>query len=332
MFWIDQKYITLLSPRLSLFKRVENNYNFRCPYCGDSSKNKFKSRGYLIQRESSYSYYCHNCGQTASLRQFIKHVDPQLYSEFVRESYLNANTAPDTRDIPEITAFKQPVFDRNASLKKLKKISQLKWDHPAKLYVEKRKIPNPYHAKLFYAPNFAKWVNETLDYQKLDPANKEPRLVIPFLSEDKRMHAFQGRSFSKTGVRYITIVTDESMPKLYGLDTVDQSKKVYVFEGPIDSMFIPNSIAMAGSAAPVEFDNCVFVYDNEPRNQHIVKRIEKTIDEGHSVCLWPHQIGYKDVNDMILGGLTVESIKQIIDNNTYNGLEAKLAITNWKKI
>lgn len=333
MYWIDQKYIAIASSKLPLFKKVEKNYNFRCPYCGDSQKNKFKTRGYLIQRDRGYSYYCHNCGKTASFKQFLKHVDPMLYSEYVTESYVESNN-PDSRGDDEINTemFKKPVFAKKDALSQLKKISQLDWSHPAKSYVTDRKIPNRAHSYLYYAPNFAKWVNAQLDYEKLNPLNMEPRLVIPFFDKEKNLFGFQGRSFSDNGIRYITIMLDESKDKCFGLERVDERRTVYVFEGPIDSMFIDNSIAMAGSAGKVEFDDVVFVYDNEPRNEQIVDRMNKVVNQGHKVCIWPKEIQWKDVNDMILGGLSVDHIKSFIDNNTFEGLKATMAITNWKKI
>jgi len=332
MYWIDQKYITLLSPRLERFKRVEKNYNFRCPYCGDSHKNKFKTRGYLIQRKTGYSFFCHNCHKTASLKQFIKHVDPMMYNEYVKEAYLEANNTPTETNNDDQFKSQKPIFQTKSGLNKLKKISQLQWYHPAKNYVMDRQLPNITHSYLYYTPNFSKWVNELMGRQKLDPKNKEPRLVIPFLDENKKLFGLQGRSFSDKGIRYITIMLDETKDKIFGLDRIDERRTVYVFEGPIDSMFIDNSIAMAGSAGRVDVEDAVFVYDNEPRNEQIVDRMFKAVEQGHKISLWPEQIGWKDVNDMVLGGLSVDQIKKLIDDNTYDGLKAKLAITNWKKV
>jgi len=330
MNWIDTKYINLVSPQLQRFKRVENNYNFRCPYCGDSTKNKFKARGYMIQRDQSYSYYCHNCGKSASLKQFLEYIDPEIYREYLRETFIEGNNQP----IMEKSTFdfSPPKFSKKKYLKGLKKVSQLEWNHPAKTYIIDRKIPNPYHAKLYYSPNFSKWVNELLDYEKLDPKNKEPRLVIPFLDEEGDVFGFQGRSFRKDGIRYITIILDESKPKIYGLDDIDPDKTIYVVEGPIDSMFIDNCIAMAGSAAKVDYDNVVYVYDNEPRNEQIVKLIEKSIDSGNKVCIWPDEMQQKDINDMILENYTKEYIQDVIKENTFEGLTAKLKLTQWRKV
>jgi hypothetical protein len=129
---------------------------------------------------------------------------------------------------------------------------------------------------------------------------------------------------------------DESKPKVFGLDTVNDKGNVFVVEGPIDSMFMPNCVAMAGSAISLEqvFPNklrseITIVMDNEPRNKDIVKQIDKYIDDGYNVCIWPDNIQEKDINDMILAGLDPE---WIIVQNTRNGLTAKAALSQWKRI
>ena len=101
-------------------------------------------------------------------------------------------------------------------------------------------------------------------------------------------------------------------------------------EGPFDSTFIDNSVALCGSDGDVgclEGSDIIFVYDNEPRNQEIVRRIGDTIDRGSKVVIWPTNILEKDINDMVLSGLDVKSV---IESNVYFGLEAKLKFTNWK--
>jgi len=105
-----------------------------------------------------------------------------------------------------------------------------------------------------------------------------------------------------------------------------------VVEGPFDSTFINNSVALCGSDGDVgclEGSDIIFVYDNEPRNQEIVRRIGDTIDRGDKIVIWPNSIIEKDVNDMVLSGLDVKSV---IESNVYFGLEAKLKFTNWKMV
>lgn len=273
---------------------------------------------------------------------FIRTVDQQLYNEFQLEKLQNKKT-PDQIEYEDfINKMKKPVFMKFGPLKGLKKVSQLSPDHPVKKFVDSRKIPNPYHAKLFCCPNFKQYTN-TLLPNKFDEdtiGNDETRLLIPFISADKNVHAYQGRAIGKSAVKYITIVLDETIPKVYGLDTVNFKNTVYVVEGPIDSMFINNSIATAGGdlvSAVGSFDSeakssMVVVYDNEPRSRETIKKLDKAIMQGYNVCIWPDNLEHKDINDMILAGMSSEFIEYIIRQNTYRDLAAKMALTKWSKV
>jgi hypothetical protein len=124
----------------------------------------------------------------------------------------------------------------------------------------------------------------------------------------------------------------ENAPKIYGLNTIKKDETIYVTEGPFDSTFICNSIAMCGADADISnfgFNSVVWVYDNEPRNAEIVDRISKTIDRGENVVIWPETIQQKDINDMKIAGL---SIMDVLKSNTYSGLEAKVTFNKWKKV
>ena len=329
--WIDIKYANILAGRLQQFKVKKNNpylANFRCPLCGDSEKNKFKTRGYIFQHKTKMEFKCHNCGAAFSFGNFLKRVDVILYEEYSVEAFMKK----DVKEEKNIENPKPKFTGTGSPLRGLKKISQLQHDHPAKLYILSRKIENPWHARLFYAPKFAKFVNGLIP-GKMNEKKDEPRLIIPFIKEDGTVFGFQGRSFDpKTTLRYITIML-EDYPKIFGLDKVNKSERCYVLEGPIDSMFLPNSIAMGGADASLgsDFVDPVFIYDNEPRNKDIVRRIDKTIDKGYNVVIWDNTFKGKDINDMVLSGADAEHIKIIIDKRTFKGLEAKVELMNWKK-
>lgn len=283
-------------------------------------------------------FHCHNCGMTMSVPSFIKMMDQNLYNEMQMEKLTDGKTEEQIKNEQFFESMKKPVFLQSGPLKGLKKISQLSADNPVKKFVAKRMIPNPYHAKMFVCPNFMEYINSIIP-NKFSPdalKNDETRLLIPFFDQNKKIYAFQGRALKKSDTKYITIILDETVPKVYGLDTVDFSKKVYVFEGPIDSMFIPNSIATAGGdmvSALRSFDktNLVIVYDNEPRSPETKKKLDRAILNGYNVCIWPDNLEHKDVNDMVLAGLSPDFIKHIIDTNTYRDLAAKLALTKWSK-
>ena len=118
----------------------------------------------------------------------------------------------------------------------------------------------------------------------------------------------------KAKLRYITIMLDEEQPKIFGLDKVKDNKPVYIVEGPFDSTFLENSVAMAGSDADVRtfgWSNYIWIFDNEPRNREIVARISKVIDRGDQVVIWPKNIQQKDINDMFLAGHDVANSGRI---------------------
>jgi hypothetical protein len=161
-----------------------------------------------------------------------------------------------------------------------------------------------------------------------------PRVVIPFFDREGKFFAFQGRAFGKEQPKYITIKFDESKQKIYGLDRLDLNKPVMITEGPIDSLFLSNAVALAGADADINLQpqQCTMIFDNEPRNQEIINRMIKAVDKKFNLVVWPKSLKYKDINDMIIAGKTSAEIETIISNNTYCGLTARQHINNWKDI
>lgn len=332
--FVDLQYAQQLAGRLDNFKiRNTNPYkiNFRCPICGDSKKSRSKARGWLLERDSQFQYYCHNCGASMSFSYFLKSQDPMMYNDWVADKFLKKPDA-NTKPILETTKFEAPKFEKNP-LKSIKKVSQLAWNHPVKAYIEKRKIPANHHYRLYYTPKFKGWINSIVPnkFEKVD--KDEPRLVIPFLDEHKKVFGVSARGFDPKGIRYITIMFDDR-PKIFGLDTVDFNRQYYVVEGAIDSFFVKNSVAMNGAEGSTKAlrraaDNAVFVFDAEPRNLEIHKRMAKVIDQGYKIVIWPSNVPGKDINEMYLNGLT--DVQGVIRDNVYKGLEAKLKFMEWRK-
>lgn len=335
MNYLDLKYTNLLSVRLERFSVKSTSpykVNFRCPICGDSQTSKTKARGWILDKDNKALYHCFNCGMSASLRNLLKFVDINLYNDYVIDSKIELGIKEEVKSPIDTIVHKVPEFKKSDSpLLKIKKISQLKSDHPAKKYVQNRSIPAASHYKLYYAPKFNTWVNSIIP-DKLNANRDEPRLVLPFIGKDGVLFGFTGRSFTKNGLRYLTIMIDESKPKVFGLDKVNFDKRYYIVEGPIDSLFMNNAVAMAGADGNSEglsnLDNAVYVFDNEPRNVEIVKRMEKILERGYKLCIWPEKLVDKDINDMVMSGLNPQ---QIIDDSTYSGLSGKLQLSHWRK-
>lgn len=327
---VDSKYIGLVSSRLQKFKRVKSNlYNFRCPICGDSQRNKNKARGYFYVVKNNTNFKCHNCGASLSFNNFIKKVDVELYKQYTLEKFKEGFsgkgfTADSPTIISEIVESSKPRFVKDPIKSSLPKASEVR---RAKEYLEMRNI-DP--TKFYYAERFKEFTNsvkQTFDDVKYD----EDRIIIP-LYKDKRLIGFQGRSIDYSPTKYITVMLNENEPKIYGLDNINKESNVYITEGPFDSTFIDNSIAMCGADVDVNewnIENPVYVYDNEPRNKEIVNRISKVIDKGYKVVIWPTSIVEKDINDMVLSGLDVQNV---VESNVYSSLQAKIKFNYWKKI
>ncbi len=322
MDFVDVKYINLMSSRFQKFKKIKNNlYNFRCPLCGDSQRNKNKARGYLYQIKNNTNFKCHNCGINISFNNFLKQIDSVIYKQYTFEKFKEGNTGKNFITEEPVFKFESPKFKQKINLPKASE------NIVAKKYLENRKL-NP--DKFYYSDKFKEWTNslqQTFDSTERD----EPRIIIPLFYQNSLV-GFQGRSLTPNKIKYITVMLDDSAPKIYGLDEVQRNKTVYITEGPFDSTFVSNSIALCGADGDVSkwgIRDPVWIYDNEPRNAEIHSRISKVIDSGEKIVIWPSSVKEKDINEMILSGLNVQSL---IELNTYSGLEAKLKFTTWKKI
>ena len=319
---IDSKYINLVSSRLDKFKRVKPNlFNFRCPLCGDSQKHKNKARGYFYQVKTNTNYKCHNCGASLSFNNFLKKIDGTLHSKYTMEKFKEGFTGKNfPAEEPKIE-YDKPKFKAKIDLPSCSDVVS------GRTYLEDRGI-DP--SKFYFADKFCAFVN---NYKPTFSSKviEEPRIVIP-LYYQKEVVGFQGRSLSSNSVKYITIMLDDEAPKIYGLDDIQDNLPVYITEGPFDSTFLDNAIALCGADGDVHkwgVSSPTWVYDNEPRNREICKRIESTINRGDKVVIWPSNIVEKDINDMVLGG---HDVKKVVELNTYSKLQAKVKFTEWKRV
>ena len=327
--------MSYLSPRLEGF-HMKSDYlwNFRCPACGDSRTNKRKMRGYIYRRKSDLFFSCHNCGVSMSFGNFIKSLDRSLYNEYQMERFKNESCGNIKK--PDYSMAKEKPIFNNKTTKRicLPTIDSLDDNHSAKKYMTTRKIPKKYLEKTYYANDFKNFIDELIPGHDKHLMKEDPRIVIPFYDDGNNLLGVQGRSVGISKIKYITIKLADEHRKVFGLDTIDKTQTIYVVEGPIDSMFLTNSVAMMDAtlynAIPyVGNHDYVFVYDNEPRNKDIVRHMKKTIEMGRKICIWPKNIKEKDINAMVLAGLFPQSV---IYSNTFENHKAMLEFTLWSKV
>lgn len=347
--YLDTKYLGLLSPHLPLFKQIDSNtYRCRCTVCGDSKKDKTKTRLYFYIRQNKLHVYCHNCGYSGSFRKFLELSDPGLYKQYSFEvlqelksdrEILHAqkeaqliNTLRSSRTITNAE------MTQDAILKKATRLDKLDRDHPCVQYVKGRLIPDDKLPLLYYTNDFRSFVNGIIPNKfKGESRYKEPRLIIPYLTKDGKCFAFQGRALNPNAtIRYYTIKVNENIPAVYGLDRVNLSKPVYCTEGPIDSLFLPNCLAVSGSSYNDKVierikGNLIIVPDNERRNASVTQQLFSMVNNGYKVCLWPEGLDFKDINEAIQKGYTTEQLVDIINKNTVSGLSGVVKFKLWKR-
>ena len=326
--YIDVKYINLISTSLERFKQNHTNlWNFRCPICGDSEKNQNKRRGFIYEKSNKYFYRCHNCDYGTTFNKFLEKVNPVLHKEYITERY-KEKQSESKAIIPKFNF--TPKF--NHVLQGLSTIDSLFDKHPAKFYLRNRKIPEKYFSKLYFCTKFKEWTNKVIPNKFRSLKKDTPRLVIPFFDKKNNIIGYQGRSFDpKDQCKYITIKLEGVENLIFGQERLNINKKQYCVEGPLDSLFLPNCLAIAGLNFKGVGLSSIIVLDNEKRNKQIKESLNKLIINGYSVCIWPDSVEEKDINEMVMNGKTTDDIVKIIDDNTYTGLQANFQLSRWTK-
>ena len=341
--YIDIKYLNAIAHRLENFKKKSQDlFNCRCPLCGDSQRNKKRARGYFYRGKQDLYYKCHKCGASHHFGTFLKNFDPNQYSQYVVERYADGGhgRANAHKNVEQVLKFEEPKFTKKPEPKLIDSIMDrldtLPEDNEAVQYAINRKIPRDAFDRLYFIPN-VKDVIQLNDKYKESIITSEPRLAIPFLDGAGKLLVVSLRGIRGESLRYINIKIDEDAPSIFGLDKVDPTQEVFVVEGPLDSLFLHNSIACAGTSfgkidqLPIPKDKITIIFDNQPKNRDVGKLMNKYIDMGYKMVIWPDVPG-KDINEMIENGLTSSEIQGIINDNTFQGLSAKAKYAMWRKV
>jgi len=281
--------------------------NISCPYC--------KSQAFVYDDKETKMFLCFDCQRN-------------LTYEKVKNGHGTYRRTSNDASSVNISI----SHDFSSLLVRCEKLSDLVHSHTAYDFVRSRNIPTGFYSDLYYTDDLRALLAGT-DYRDSFKSG-QPKLIIPFRDEDGKMFAFQARSLDDATPKYITVMLDKNKDKIFGLERWNKAETTIVTEGPIDSFFIKNSLALAGSDIGnnkyLEANkDIILCLDNEPRNAVIVSKYEKFIKDGFNIVLWPDYVVEKDINDMVLAGHNVE---QIISENIFQGPRAKIKLNSWKRV
>jgi hypothetical protein len=333
-YFIDTKYLNLISHRLPLFKKKKNDlWNCRCIVCGDSHNNKNKARGYFYRKQNNLFYKCHNCMASQHFGTFLKNIDNNLYQHYVFERYASGENGPKAHTKAEefVYQYGKTEIKTNPLDKIAVQLSALPDDNEAVQYCLMRKIPRDKFNTLYYIPSVKDVVKIAPQYTNIK--TEEPRLLLPFYNETGELTGVTLRALRGEQLRYIMIKMKEDNPLIFGINNVNKEIPITVVEGPIDSLFLHNSIAVAGTGfgkienLGLKKELITLVFDNQPRNTDVCRLVEKYIKMNYKVFIWPCGVREKDVNEYVMNH---DDIQSILREYTYDGLMAQLKFTEWR--
>lgn len=349
MFHVDRSYLLKMSGQLLKFKRVDRTlYKCRCPICGDSRKNKLKTRLYFYEYKNKMMVKCFNCSVSMAFSSFLKDQNPALYDEYLMEKFLASGRSVKK---PELPASHTECVLKSQATVGLQPLLELPEGHTARVYVESRQIPKTAWDRLYYSDCIGYYVSTVMPWYTKEKNRSIPsdeRLVWFLTDLDGQLNQVCARTLNpnpaENEIRYIKVrlhKEDTGKRRIFGLDNItDLSQPIVVVEGEIDSLFLPNCVAAGDSGLEVVADklavkyqndniNLVIAWDNQPDNKEICGAMRKAIIHGHNVVIWPCSMTHKDINDMVKAGLDPE---KIIKSHTYSGVEAEWHFNAWKKV
>lgn len=333
--FIDQTYIRFLSGRLKSFTDKGNGvfeFTHQCEAPGSR-----KRRGYFYKKGNGYNFFCHNCQESTKFFRFLQKEDMLLYKEYQLEVFKDSMSSTPTAVDTNKPEKKKEAVNHLIQTTGLIPYSELPKTHPAWKYVLKRKLPESIYSDIYFCRDFFPWATQfNKAFEKTTV--QEPRLILPYRNRNGEIVGFTCRAYGKSDRKYIEIKITPEAELIYGLDRLNLSKTILALEGPIDSMFLPNAIAMGGATYRGDFftkykTNIIVVPDNDwKRNKDVLKQVESLAKDGYRVALLPDEFKAKDINQAIEAGHhTAEQITEMVFASVKQGPELLLDIAFRRK-
>lgn len=325
------------------YNRFSETYQFGCCICREGKSLGKKRRCFYIP--SNNNIFCHNCGWSSSPFSWVKRVtglpDDVLIEEV--KTYDNTQSVDvllANNEQPKSTKTTDVIPGDSINLFDLQQVSYYSDDKVVRLalsLIESRKIKD--------AINKPKAI-----YLSLKDKVHKNRLIIPFYNEKNELEFYQSRTLlvsdNKLKPKYLSKLYGDKT--LYGIDNITNDiNSIFIFEGPINAMFLKNGVAVAGiqkgnqqftqrqqeQIDRFKWYDKIWVLDSQWVDATSLEKTEKLLEQGAKVFLWPEKYGkkFKDFNDLAMKYNLPEIDPEFVQKNTYEGIVGILKLSEIKK-
>ena len=318
-----------------MHRKSTSTYAGECPYCHEGKSAGKKRRFFYIPEDDHL--YCHNCNESRNGLEFVKDVTGLSYAEILAQAGDYADT------IEEV--IKKSDFYKKANPNPLPYDSINLFDSNQLAFYKENKVVKDAiefikRRKLDVAVNKPKslWISLT------DVTHKN-RVVFPFYSPDTngKVVFYQSRALYKEDEERAKYLSKANSDKgVFNIDKVTPDiEYIFLQEGPIDAMFIRNSVALAGIHPTEEqlaliqkhcpMHELVYVLDNQWLDETSWKITKQLLDKDAAVFIWPKElIKYKDFNELCIAQNINEIPYNFIVKNTYKGMRGHIQFSQIK--
>ena len=306
-----------------IHKKYQNVFNSECPICKEG-KSTGRSRRLFYFPNKQY-FYCHNCSKSWRPFDWVKEITGWTFPEIVKKNKEKEGVVYTKKVVTPLKQTKEIVIsDLPESSIELTDSTQVEYFKDNK-YV-KLALEYCQSRRLLTATNSCKRF-----YLSLEDKVHKNRLVIPFFDDSNKVVCYQTRALTQN--QFPKYLTKFGEKELFGLANIDSELPyVFIFEGPIDSMFVKNGLAMA-SLSPTEIQlrqlnnligyEQIWVFDNDKNNQQTSRKILKYINEGKRIFIWPKEfMKFKDFNEVCCSLELDEIPWKFVVKNSAQGQEA----------
>ena len=316
----------------AVYKTGQSAYNAECCICNEGNSSGKKRRLFYFTQKRYF--YCFNCGQSWNEAQWLQKVTNFSFFELLNESkQFTVEIKPEDKREESLVRIVQQVSSLPVGVIDLEDKIQIEFYKEQKKHFKKLQHAIDYcnQRRLLTAVNRSKHF-----YISFDDKKHCNRLIIPFYDRDLKLSCYQSRAL--TSQQFPKYLTKEGEKCLFGEDRLDSSiPYIFIFEGPIDAMFVKNGVAMAGvdvSTKQQQFLNScigyekIFVYDNDKDNKSLNKKILTRLKNKEKVFVWPKKFDqFKDINEVCCRLKLNELSWKFIADNSFSETEGVVKYT-----